>query len=72
MVLADGERRTTFVQHARGKGANQLSKAEINEKYTCLAAPVLGDERAEQLRSAVDDLQSLPNISSLVDLLVLP
>lgn len=70
VVLDGGERRELFVTDARGKGANQLSKAEIDDKYTGLAAPVLGDARAEEVRRTVDDLRALPNVAALVDLLV--
>ena len=72
LVTEMGDERTIFVQDARGKGANQLSKQEIDEKYLGLAAPVLGEGRAELLRQEVDELAVLPSVASLVDLLVLP
>src|SRR5690606_42135546 len=70
--LVDGEERTLFVEHARGKGTNQLSKQEIDDKYRGLAAPVLGDDTAEQLRARVDELESVSSVAEVVDLLVLP
>ncbi|MBL0707187.1 MmgE/PrpD family protein [Sinomonas cellulolyticus] len=68
--LAGGEERTAVLDHARGRGDNQLTKTELDEKYTTLAAPVLGDERAEQVRRVVDELVGVDDVTTLVDLLV--
>jgi 2-methylcitrate dehydratase PrpD len=69
--LSDGRSRELFVKDARGKGANQLTEHEIHDKFRSLATPVLGEARAEQVRVAVDAMDQLANVRTLVDLLVL-
>ena len=44
--------------------------AEIDEKYASLAAPVLGEARAEEVRVVVDELSAATDIAALVDLLI--
>lgn len=67
VVLDDGSERSAILDDARGRGDNQMTKAELDEKFTSLAAPVLGDERAASLIARVDDLPAMANVATLVD-----
>lgn len=69
MSLKDGSTRHVWVEDARGKGGNQLSREELVDKYDSLAVPVLGAERATQVRETIDRLRALDDVSELVELL---
>jgi len=68
-VAGEGER-ATVIDYARGKGPNQLTKQEIDDKFVGLAAPVLGDERVARVRDLVEQLPSLSSAVPLVDALI--
>ena len=56
--------------HAKGNAADPLDRAEVLAKYAALAEPVLGADGAEALRSAVLDLDQMPEAGRLSGLLV--
>ena len=56
-------------RHVRGTPGNPMSEEEVHAKARDLMAPVLGPRRCEALLRAVADLESLPSVRGLVDLL---
>jgi len=71
MALQDGSTRHVWVEDARGKGANQLTREELVDKYESLAVPVFGTEQATRVLETADRLSTLASVRTLVDLLVL-
>ncbi|MEO3756531.1 MmgE/PrpD family protein [Streptomyces sp. B6B3] len=60
------------VESPLGAAANPLSDADLHRKFTRLTADVLGPDRAAAIRTAIDDLDTLPDITALTDLLAAP
>jgi 2-methylcitrate dehydratase PrpD len=63
--LADGERLTRRIRHAKGQPQNPLTDAELTTKFQDCAARVLARERAEAVLAAVRTLQTLPDVGEL-------
>ncbi|ARP88418.1 MmgE/PrpD family protein [Bordetella genomosp. 9] len=59
IVTHDGARHEHFAPYRKGDPEAPLSDKELNDKFDELAAPVLGSERARQLRRSVWALESL-------------
>ncbi len=53
----------------RGDPANPLSAEEIETKFNKMAAPVLGREKAKRIVSMIKQLETVEDVSRLVDLL---
>jgi len=70
VTLADGTERTAVLDDARGRGNNQMTEAELDEKFFTLAAPVLGDERAQRVRDLVSGMSGMDDVAVLVDGLI--
>ncbi len=69
LVLHDGRRLTSQPTEASGDPESPASEAEIRAKFHAYTAPVLGAQRAEEIESAVDALESAP-LSTLTDLIL--
>ena len=70
MEMADGRRYVSQVDYPKGSIQNAMSDAELNAKFTHLAAPVLGEKRAAQLADCVQKIERLANVRSLLRLTV--
>jgi 2-methylcitrate dehydratase PrpD len=68
-VAANGARREIHVAHASGTVDNPMSNAAIEAKFLANAAPVIGDERAGQVRDLVWRLEKLADARELIALL---
>jgi 2-methylcitrate dehydratase PrpD len=68
MEMTDGRRLVAQVDYPKGSIQNAMSDAELLGKFTHLAAPVLGEKRAAQLAEAVQKVERLPNVRSLLKL----
>ncbi|MGH3757003.1 MmgE/PrpD family protein [Actinophytocola sp.] len=66
--LRDGSERAAVVYHSRGTTKNPMSREEIHAKFTRLAGGVLGERRARELLTTVDDLEHLVDVGELTDL----
>ena len=64
-VVAGGQTWQRFVRVPKGEPDNFMSDAELRGKFGSLAAPVLGEARAERLADAVLALDASPNLSSV-------
>lgn len=69
ITLDDGTVHETEVIHPRGVGENQLTNAEIADKYDALTKPLIDRTRAEALKETLLDLEHLPSITPLLELL---
>jgi 2-methylcitrate dehydratase PrpD len=58
IVTDDGARHEHFAPYRKGDPEAPLSDAELNDKFDELAGPVLGMDRARQLRATVWELES--------------
>jgi 2-methylcitrate dehydratase PrpD len=67
-VLKDGRRIDVNVDHAIGSLQNPLSDAQLEGKFTHLAAPVLGEARAAEITRACWQLASLADVRVLTAL----
>jgi 2-methylcitrate dehydratase PrpD len=66
--LRDGRTVTHFTRHAPGTKENPLDTAAVAAKARALMAPVLGDERCEQVITRINTLET-SNVRALVALL---
>jgi 2-methylcitrate dehydratase PrpD len=63
--LTDGRTVSHFTPHAPGTKENPLDTDRVNQKARLLMAPVLGDERTEELIRRVNTLEELNDVRSL-------
>jgi 2-methylcitrate dehydratase PrpD len=60
---------TTTVEYPKGDPSNPMSDAELEEKFRWLTVEVVGEERAQRLKEAVDHLDQMENVKRLAQLL---
>ena len=53
---------------SKGDPENPLSKEDIEKKFNTMVTPVLGRDKAGQLRSMIHQLEKIADVSQLVDL----
>lgn len=70
VVLEDGTRHVSEPTEARGDPEFALTQAEIEQKFDSLAGPVLGAERAEEIKERVNSLGTGSN-DGVVELVAL-
>jgi len=68
--LRDGRTVSHFTRHAPGTKENPLDTAGVAAKARSLMAPVLGDQRCEQVIARINTLETLASIRNLVSLLI--
>jgi 2-methylcitrate dehydratase PrpD len=68
--LRDGRTVSHFTRHAPGTKENPLDTAGVAAKARSLIAPVLGDQRCDQVIARVNTLETLTSIRDLVRLLI--
>jgi 2-methylcitrate dehydratase PrpD len=68
IVLNDGRRVTTEVEHASGSPENPLSDETVEEKFRALVSPVLGERRSEELLAVAWGLDEAPDVRELMAL----
>lgn len=66
--LRNGKELREYVPVARGNPGNPCRREEMDAKFLALASPALGRERAVRLRDVVRSLESLADVSTLVEL----
>jgi 2-methylcitrate dehydratase PrpD len=62
-----GDSYVTFVSHPLGSPENPMSEDELREKFCCLTAPVLGSGLNQRLYQRLSDLETVSDITTLVD-----
>jgi 2-methylcitrate dehydratase PrpD len=60
---------STTVEYPKGDPNNPMSDAELEEKFRWLTAGLIGEEKSDQLRGTVDQLDQMTNVRQLVSLL---
>jgi 2-methylcitrate dehydratase PrpD len=63
--LRDGRTVSHFTRHAPGTKENPMDTERVNDKARLLMAPVLGDERTEELIRRVNALEALDDVRVL-------
>ncbi len=66
ILLRDGRRLETHVEHASGTEDNPMSDEAMRQKFLHLSAPVLGEARARRAIELVDRLEALADGGDLV------
>jgi aconitate decarboxylase len=69
IISKDGSKRSKVVAHPRGTGPRTLTNDEILDKYRSLTRPIVSVDRQSAIENMVLNLESVRDISSLVDLL---
>jgi aconitate decarboxylase len=69
IISKDGSKRSKVVAHPRGAGPRALTNDEILDKYRSLTRPIVSVDRQSAIENMVLNLESVRDISSLVDLL---
>ena len=68
LILVNGERIETRIEHASGTIDNPMTDRAIEDKFMANAAPVIGEERARQVAAAAWRLDGLADVRQVVDL----
>jgi 2-methylcitrate dehydratase PrpD len=63
--LRDGSKLERTVEHAHGEPESPLTAEEVREKFLSLTVPVIGPDRAQDLISAVADIDALVDLVAL-------
>jgi 2-methylcitrate dehydratase PrpD len=69
IVLKNGRKHETYIPHPRGSFLDPLPADEIKEKFELLTERVVGGSRVDKIIGAVDDLESMSDVTDLADLL---
>jgi 2-methylcitrate dehydratase PrpD len=69
VTLRDGRELSESTWTPRGDAANPVPRSELIEKFSALAAPVLGDSRTSVVVDATARLDRMPDIRELTALL---
>lgn len=69
IITKDGKRYDEFVKDAKGRGENQFSPQEVEDKFRMLASSQFDKKRIDKIIDMVDKLQQLDDTSSLVEML---
>jgi 2-methylcitrate dehydratase PrpD len=67
-VVADGAVWERFVRVPKGEPSNFMTDAELRAKFSGLTAPILGENRADQLAEAALALDGAPNLAAFMRL----
>ena len=67
--LKDGKRFSYTAQIAKGDPRNPMSESEVTEKFRSNAKSVISEKRTEAVIDAVNRLESLDNVKTIVELL---
>lgn len=67
--MVDGTRLAVRCDHARGSPENRLARAELEDKFRTYARPRLPEPSVQQVIDAVSNLENLPSVRSLMDVL---
>ena len=68
--LTDGRTYTKRVDHPTGTPGNPMSDTMVQEKFHGLASAVLGVEKADKAQSALWSVDTMPDVSRLIPLLL--
>lgn len=68
VVVADGVRHHAFTEHASGTADNPMSDAALEAKFMANAEPVIGRDRAKQVRDLVRGLDCMVDVKELIQL----
>ena len=71
IILRSGPTFKARVDYPRGHPKNPMAYSEVVSKFMALASPVVGEDRASEIETAVADLQDAPDIASLMELMTL-
>jgi hypothetical protein len=63
--LKDGRVLHSHTKNVRGTAANPMTRDEVGRKAYDLCAPVLGQDKARSLVSAIWDLEQVSNVQTL-------
>jgi 2-methylcitrate dehydratase PrpD len=67
LTLRDGRRLEGACHITSGEPQRPHPRADLDRKYAALAVPLWGEQRAEQMRTALMNLEHCPDVSALVD-----
>jgi len=67
--LKDGRVLHSHTKNVRGTAANPMTRDEVGKKAYDLCSPILGQDKARSLVTAIWDLEQVSNVQSLRALL---
>jgi len=65
-ILKDGKRIHVFVEHAIGSVKNPMTDQHLNQKFSNLSIPVIGESQTSSVITKCWDLKNLTNIQDLL------
>lgn len=69
LTTFDGRHLNILMDRVPGAPYNPLSAEEVEEKFLSLTIPVLGDKRSQSVAQTMRDLENLPDVVALAELL---
>ena len=69
ITLKDGRTLHSHTRNVRGTVANPMTREEVGQKAFDLCAPVIGNDRARRLVEQIWNLEQVPNVLSLRELM---
>lgn len=66
--LSDGSALCAQVDHPTGSVRNPMSYADLEAKFLGLAGPVIGTEQTHRLRSAIDAVDEIADVATLMEM----
>jgi 2-methylcitrate dehydratase len=68
VTLSDGRRLEKEVEFPRGHAGNPMNDAEVEKKFRSTVEPRYGKAKADQMLAACWKLESMPNVTSLLEM----
>jgi 2-methylcitrate dehydratase PrpD len=67
ITMKDGRKLTKLVEKVRGSPGNPMTREELLGKYRGCASRVLDGERLERSIAALENLEKVPTVKELMD-----
>jgi 2-methylcitrate dehydratase PrpD len=68
--ISDGRQYETFIEHPKGDPENPFSEKELKIKYNELTFPIIGEKKASQISSCIDNLEECRDINDLFQMIM--
>ena len=66
----DGQHYETFIAHPKGDPENPLTEKELKTKFEELTYPIIGEKKASQLSSYIDNLEACRDINNMFQMIM--
>jgi 2-methylcitrate dehydratase PrpD len=67
---SDGRHYETFIEHPKGDPENPFTEKELKTKFEELTFPIIGEKKASQISSCIDNLEKCQDINDLFKMIM--